>query len=156
MIKSLSTIRPVHFLLFFYIALAIPFLFCATAQSQNSTPMKEGWIDDDTYRVYASGVPKISLTNKIQRTMSAKEAAKVNAQSKIMQKLMGDIAEYYSRVNDYCSPAKLNTDVAGAIKGGTVLDERFDDQDKCTILYEVKSPGLKKMVTPPFPCNWGQ
>ena len=104
----------------------------------------EGWYDEDTYRIYSSGMPKDGLTNKIQRKGTARESAILLAQKNIMEKfkpVRSEACADYS-LDNYT----VSKELAGIIKGGTIIAERFDDEENCEIMYEVKSKGLKKIV----------
>ena len=37
-------------------------------------------------------------------------------------------------------------EVKGAVKSGTIVKEFYDDDNNCTIIYNVKYPDMKKIV----------
>ena len=104
----------------------------------------EGWVDEDTYRIYASGMPKEGLTNKIQRKGTSRESAILLAQKNIIEKFKPIRSEACA---DYSSGNyALSKELVGVIKGGTIIAERFDVEENCEIIYEVKSKGLKNKI----------
>lgn len=108
----------------------------------------EGWVDKDTYRTTATGVPKAGLTNKIQRRGTAREAAVLMAQSHVIEKFKGAKVEGASGVSDYASTGfAASKEFAGMVKGGSVVKETYDEDDNCEIVYEVKGKNLKKSLT---------
>jgi hypothetical protein len=108
----------------------------------------EGWVDKDTYRSTATGVPKEGLKNKIQRRGTAKEAAVLMAQAHVIEKFKGAKVEGASGVSDYASTGyAASKEFAGLVKGGSVVKETYDDEDNCEVVYEIKSKGLQKQLT---------
>lgn len=108
----------------------------------------EKWVDKDTYRTTATGVPKEGLKNKIQRRGTAKEAAVIMAQSHIIEKFKGAKVEGAAGVSDYASTGfAASKEFAGIVKGGSVVKETYDDEDNCEVVYEVKSKNLQKSLT---------
>jgi len=112
----------------------------------------EGWFDNDTYRIYSSGIPRDGLTNKIQRKGTAKESAILYAQKMVLERFKpvqnqscAGMADYGYYENPYVQSKELLV----IIKAGRVIAERFDEMEKCEIMYEVKSAGLKEMVLGP-------
>lgn len=110
---------------------------------------KEGWMDGDTYRKTATGIPQRNFTNAVQRKESAKRAAVLQAQYNILEYFNG------AKVESSCCYVLMHTEmdlrtmqeVKGYVKGGSVLATKFDDEHNCTILYEVKMKDLKVKVT---------
>ena len=56
-------------------------------QVKGDSYVSEGWVNDNTFRVIATGTPKATLTNKIQRRGTAKETAIIMAEKRIIEKL---------------------------------------------------------------------
>ena len=107
----------------------------------------EGWIDDDTYRIAAAGVPNSKLSNKVQRRESSKRAAILNAQYQVLEKFKGSTIEGAAGMSDFESTGiAIAQEVGGVVKGGSVVSATYDDDDNCEIIYEVKAKGLKKKV----------
>jgi len=108
----------------------------------------EGWIDDDTFRIAASGAANSKLTNQVARRESSKQAAKMNAQYQVLGKMKGATIEGAAGMSDFESTGiAVSEEVNGVLKGGSVIEAKWDDDDNCEIIYEVKSKGLKKKVT---------
>ncbi len=83
-------------------ALVAGFTACGGAlggQVKGDSFKTEGWVDKDTYRSTATGVPKEGLKNKVQRRGTAKEAAVLMAQSHVIEKFKGAKIEGASGVS---------------------------------------------------------
>lgn len=116
-------------------------------QVKGESYITEGWVDDHTFRVTATGAPKQGLTNKIQRRGTAKEAAIMAAQKTIIEKFKGARIEGAAGAVDYASTGvAIMKEFGGLVKGGSVKKETYDDDDNCEIVYEVMSRNLKKQV----------
>jgi len=107
----------------------------------------EKWVDKDTYQIAAAGVPNSKLTNKVQRRESAKRAAILNAQYQVLEKFKGSSIEGAAGMSDFESTGiAIAQEVQGFVKGGSVVQATYDDEDNCEIIYEVKAKDLKKKV----------
>jgi len=108
----------------------------------------EGWIDRDTFRIMATGNPRKGLTSDAQKKGTAREAAVLIAQIRILEKFNGDKIESCGGFSDYeQSHVTALKEYNAIIKNGVVIAEKYDDQFNCDIIYEVKYPGLKKKVS---------
>lgn len=121
-----------------------------TSKSQikgGETFVTEGWVDDNTFRVKAVGVPKKGLTNKYQRRGTAKEAALIMAQKRIIEKFVGARLEGASGASDYESTGvAVAKEFGGVVKGGSIVKETYDEDQNCEVVYQVERKGLKKTV----------
>ncbi len=131
------------------LGLAFTFTSCGGGkiggQVEGQTFKTEGWIDDDTYRLAASGVPKSTLKNKVARRESAKRAAILNAQYQVLEKFKGSKIEGAAGMSDFENTGiAIAQEVSGIVKGGSVVSATYDEEDNCEIIYEVKAKGLKK------------
>ena len=107
----------------------------------------EKWVDDDTFQLAASGVANSKLKNKVQRRESAKRAAILNAQYQILEKFKGSKIEGAAGMSDFESTGiAIAQEIQGVVKGGSVKNFTYDEEDNCEIIYEVKAKGLKKKV----------
>ena len=108
----------------------------------------DGWVDGNTYRITATGIPRKKLTDPVEKKKAAKTAAILYAQSSIIDRWIG------SRVNscggmpdlEISTPA-LSLEMNEIVKKGTILSETYDEELNCEIVYEVKQKNLKKKVT---------
>jgi hypothetical protein len=115
---------------------------------QGETFKTEGWLDDNTYRLAAAGVPTKTLTNKVQRRESATRAAILNAQYQILEKFKGSKLEGAAGMSNFeTTGIAIAQEVQGVVKGGSVQSVTYDAEDNCEIIYEVKAKGLKKKVS---------
>lgn len=103
----------------------------------------EGWIDENTYRIVAEGKALNSINNKDERKESAKRAAKMNAWFKILKKFKSIKKQNETtQVND----KSIAIDIQNIIKNGFIIDEIYDEQENCEIIYEIYEKSLKEMV----------
>ena len=107
----------------------------------------EGWITPDIFRVTATGVPKPGLTNKIQRRGTAKEAALIMGQKRILEKFVGARIEGAAGSADYASTGiAIAKEFGGTVKGGTIVKETYDEEDNCELIYQIEKKGLRASV----------
>lgn len=117
--------------------------------SESSIGQTEGWIDNDTFRVMSAGVFKKTITDMEERKKSSYHAALLNARYIMMEKFKGSFIEGCGGIMAYNpnSPKSLNNLKQVAWDGTLIADsERYDEEGNCSILYEVKKPGLKKYI----------
>lgn len=116
-------------------------------QVKGDSYVSEGWVNDNTFRVIATGTPKATLTNKIQRRGTAKETAIIMAETRVIEKFVGARVEGAAGAADYASTGvAVSKEFKGLVKGGTIVKETYDDDDNCEIIYQVEKKGLKKEV----------
>jgi len=106
----------------------------------------EGWIDDNTYQTTGVGIAK-NYPNKVQRRQTARRAAIISAQYQVLEKFTGSKVEGAAGMQDFqLTGIAVAQEVQGAIRGGSVIKETYDDEDNCEVIYQVQAKGLKKMV----------
>ena len=109
--------------------------------------MSEGWVTPDIFRVTATGVSKEGLTNKIQRRGTAKEAALIMGQKRVLEKFVGARLEGAAGAADYASTGiAIAKEFGGTVKGGTIVKETYDEEDNCEIIYQIEKKGLRSTV----------
>jgi len=114
---------------------------------QGETFTTEGWVDDDTFRIAAAGIPKKEMTNKVQRREASKRAAILNAQYQVIEKFKGSKIEGASGMENFeMTGIAIAQELRAVTKGGSVQKVTYDDEDNCEVIYEVKAKGLKKKV----------
>lgn len=108
----------------------------------------ERWVDDNTFQILAGGEPNEKLKGKIARQESAKEAAELNAKSKIIKKFIGSKVEGASGMENFIHSGTAVAEEFGAMfKGGSTKRVTYDKETQaCEIIYEVKGKNLKKRV----------
>ncbi len=105
----------------------------------------EGFIDDDTLQVKSLGFPKEGIDKKLQRRYTAKRAAQLNAEARIVEKLIGaNITGKTATEDGDLLGEVIKKDFDGLIKGGVIVQETYADDDSCEIIYKVVEKGLKK------------
>jgi len=136
-----------------YLALIIAMLIGAFASScETSDSMikgkkykTEGWVDDNTFRVTALGAPAADAKGMVKRKTQAREAALIMAQKRVLEKMIGAELKGASAVKDGESVGVVVTkEFQGMVKGGSILEETFDEDDNCEVVYEITGRGLKK------------
>ncbi|HNR89908.1 MAG TPA: hypothetical protein PKM65_16340 [Spirochaetota bacterium] len=132
------------------VACAFAFTACGQTiggQIKGDKFVTEGWVDDNTFRTTATGVPKKGLTNKTQRRLTAREAALLYAQKTVLEKFKGARIEGASGMADGASTGiAIAKEFGGLVRGGSVQKETYNDGDECEVVYEITAPGLKKRV----------
>ncbi len=109
--------------------------------------VREGWVDKDTFRVVAVGTPIESIKDRDRRRIIAREKAIRMAQYLIMEKFKGARIEGASGMSDVeTTGMAVAKEFNAVLKGGYIVEETYNDKDECEIVYEVRSPGLKKKV----------
>jgi len=115
---------------------------------KGKTFKNEMWVDDNTFRISAAGVPTRTLTNRVQRMESAKRAAILNAQYQILEKFKGAKTHGVAGMSNFeTTGVAVSQEVKGIVRGGSVYSVTYDKDQNCEIIYEVKARGLKKMLT---------
>lgn len=119
----------------------------------NITPVQkdiwqtEGWVDEDTYRILASADPAKGQTKPELRKKTARERARLNAQYNIIEKFKPHKIEACGGMAEFDPSARsISMELTGIVKGGSIILERYDEEQNCEIIYEVKARGLKKKV----------
>ncbi|MCP4138304.1 MAG: hypothetical protein GY754_45500 [bacterium] len=107
----------------------------------------EGWIDENTFRASAVGMPNRGVVNITQKKATAKRAATMMAQKRVIERFIGSRIEGAAGMAEYDSPAPaIVKEFGGIVKSGKVIKETYDNEYNCEIIYEVKSPGLRKRL----------
>lgn len=132
------------------IAVATVFGSCSSkmgGQVEGESFVTEGWVSEDIFRVTATGVPKEGLTNEVQKKGTAKEAALIMAQKRIIEKFVGARIEGAAGAADYASTGiAVSKEFGGLVKGGTIVKTTYDEDCNAEIVYQIESKGLKKQV----------
>jgi hypothetical protein len=138
--------------LFLLLTVAILFTACGGPGSwggevKGDSFVTEGWVSPDIFRVTSTGAPKEGLTNKVQRRGTAKEAAVIMAEKRIIEKFVGARLEGAAGAADYASTGiAVQKEFSGVVKGGTIVRSTYDDDDNCEIVYQVEKKNLRKEV----------
>ncbi len=107
----------------------------------------EGWVTPNIFRVTATGVPKEGIINDVQKKGTAKEAALIMAQKRIVEKFVGARLEGAAGAADYASTGiAVSKEFGGLVKGGTIVKTTYDEDCNAEIVYQIENKGLKKRV----------
>lgn len=118
---------------------------CRTGSAVNNEIwLKEGWIDNSTYRILATGKAEKRFSSIDLKKASAKRNAVINAQYQMLERFKpptkAACADY--EMPDYQVIREINV----LVKSGTVKSERYNADYSCEIVYEVKAAGFKQKV----------
>lgn len=106
-----------------------------------------GWVDGDTFRIMAGGMPGQDAKTEAEKKSSARENAIMFARAMIAERFRGVRTESCSGIVDYADlTVTIQKQFGEIIKNGRVIAEQYDAEYNCDVIYEVKSPGLKKRV----------
>ena len=125
------------------IILNVMFLCLNCAKAVDEKTVNGFWVDDDTYRVEATGYssPEKAELSYIQRSESACYAARLVARGHIMQVFSEHEFETIK------STKKEGGGFSGRMRGGRLVEKTVDvSGDKCFIIYEISEPGLKNKI----------
>ena len=108
----------------------------------------EGWIDENTFQVKAMGFSPENITDVNQRKYMAQRAAQVNAEARIVEKIIGASVEGKTATeNGQLLGEVIKKSFEGNIKGGTIVQKTFDKETQaCEVTYQVTGTKLKKKV----------
>lgn len=133
------------------VLVAVAFNACGSksmgGEVEGDSFVTEGWVSPDIFRVTATGVSKEGLKNKIQRRGTAKEAALIMAQKRIIEKFVGARMEGAAGAADYASTGiAVSKEFGGLVKGGSIVKSTYDEDDNCELVYQIEKKGLRKEV----------
>jgi hypothetical protein len=116
-----------------------------TVEGQSYTT--EGWVDDDTFRIAASCAAKKDLENVVQRKESAKRCATLNAMYQVIEKFVGSKIEGAAGMKNFeMTGMAVSQELRAIVKGGSVRNVTYDEEQNAEVIYEVKAKGLKNKV----------
>ncbi len=106
-----------------------------------------GWIDGDTFRVRSEALYQKQSGERDLRRADSKRLAVQQAQESVIEKFVRDRVKHASKVLDPRSTGvAITNEFGGIVRKGEVTREKYNERDACEIIYEVKSPDLKKRV----------
>jgi len=112
-----------------------------------SSSNPEGWINDDTFRAQVTGYAPEGSERKWRS--EAKEAAKIVGKETVMTKMIGSYIESTGATeNNELIGKVVKEKAAGSIVGMDIVKviEENEKEKSCTVIVEVSSPGLKKLM----------
>jgi hypothetical protein len=107
---------------------------------------QEGWLNENTLQVVVLGHAPDDVTTSTQRMYLAQRAAQLNAEARVVEKLVGaNVEGKTTNENGVLLGEVIKKDFEGMIKSGTIVKTRFDDKTQaCEITYQISAKGLKK------------
>jgi len=106
-------------------------------QVKHSPFQSKKWIDNDTYETSAVGFSLGGYVDEDIRRSVARKTAVLLAQTDIRNKFKSDKSGAYSSTGEFYT----------IVKNGRIINEFFDADDNCEIVYQIKGEGLKKKLT---------
>lgn len=126
------------------------FFACGGADTMikgESYEKREGWIDENTYQVVAIGLPMEGIDSEMQKRSTARDAAIIKAQSRVIEKFVGaEITGKAATENSRLLGEVIKKEFSGVIRSGDVVKETYNEQGECEIFYRVTGKDLKKNV----------
>ncbi len=105
----------------------------------------EGWIGGNTLRVRSLGAPNAKAKGFVRRRTQSEEAALLSAQKRVIELLAGaEVSGTSSSDSGESNGIKLNKSLSAVVKGGMIMEKSFDEDDNCSIVYEVHATDLKQ------------
>lgn len=107
----------------------------------------EGWLDDDTFQCRAIGAPNPDAKGKVRKMTQACEAAKIMAQYRIVELMVGVTIEGAANVDSgELGGIAISKEFAGTVKGGAIIRTSHDDELNCEVTYRLHKNGLRKLA----------
>ncbi len=119
----------------------------APDSSSDIKSLATGWVDGDTFRVRSEALSRRQSEERQLRRADSKRLAVQQAQDSVIEKFVRDRVKHATKVLDPRSTGvAITNEFGGVVKKGDIMREKYDERDACEIIYEVKSPDLKKRV----------
>lgn len=130
---------------FFLIAVILPLLTLPVCASRvkEKPPVKEGWMDDDTFRALGIGRSGPSDPTGSRACM----AGMMMAQTVILDKLAdAGAASVRGKVTTTYKPA-FRKEFSGTLKNPRIVSQKYyPDRRECEVIVEIREKGLRKKV----------
>ena len=123
------------------------FIISFTAGPNTKDFITEGWLDDDTFQCRAIGAPNPDAKGKVRKMTQACEAAKIMAQYRIVELMVGVTIEGAANVDSgELGGIAISKEFAGTVKGGAIIRTSHDDELNCEVTYRLHKNGLRKLA----------
>lgn len=143
--------------------LSLIFLTCSSKYSTGDCPGSEtlcgvintyseysrfidGFCGEDAYRIAAEGVPVKKPADADKMKEQSRQAAILNAQHSLYEKFTGACVEQVIVVGDEKRRIEFREKIHSITRSGRVIYISWDKSLICHIIYEVSSPGLRRMT----------
>ncbi|MCS6971848.1 MAG: hypothetical protein NZL89_02395 [Leptospiraceae bacterium] len=119
------------------------------SQGEGSTDSEEeGFVGEDKLLVKGDGVSPAGLTTQLQKEAAAKEAARMDAQRKVIEICRGANIQAAATVDNFAlAGSAVGKDLVGRLKGAKVKKANCKpdgDRVGCKVLMEIYKKGIKK------------
>jgi hypothetical protein len=126
---------------------------CVELRDVDIDNFHDGWCDPDTFRLITQGVSPAKEIDIEKRRDKSRQAAVLNAKYRILEKFIGARIEAGGLVSDdYRNPSldAYKAEVKDIIGKGTVIAEKWDDAQACTVIFQIRRPGLRRWAESGF------
>jgi len=114
-------------------------------EAKTKTYKSEEWIDNHTFQVKSIGSPRSGEKNLVKRKVQSKNAAKLAAQNRIVELLLGsEVSSTSTSTDGESGELLIRSELEGMIKGGSIVSESFDEQQNCEMVFRIHGRNLKK------------
>ena len=114
-------------------------------ENTTKTYKSEEWIDAHTFQVKTIGAPRSGEKSLVKRKVQSKNAAKLSAQNRIIELLLGsEVSSTSSSTDGESGEILIRSELEGMIKGGSIISESFDEEQNCEMVFRIHARNLKK------------
>ncbi len=108
---------------------------------------KDGWVDDNTYRITGIGYPGKNA-NEASFRLQACEAARIDATSKLLMKFAeAGIKSVKGKVSEEVIRNAVHREFSGIVKGMKVADTIYNDGKKmCQVIVELYEEDMRNKI----------
>ncbi len=105
----------------------------------------EGFIDTATLQVKGLGAPASDAKGFVKRRTQSKEAALLSAQKRVIEMCVGaKISAASGSDSGESTGVAITKELEGVMKGGQIVQESYDGDDNCELVYRVYSKNIQK------------
>lgn len=122
---------------------------CVEPHSIDIEKIPEGWCDPDTFRLAAYAAPPTKETDPEKRKALSRKSAELSAKYRMLEKFIGARIEAGGIIADdaYMKQKQQEREtLKKIIMTGEVIAEKWDNEQNCMVIFQLRRPGLKKMM----------
>jgi hypothetical protein len=122
---------------------------CIEMSNEDIAAFQDGWCDNNTLRVSATGVPPKNEKDTAKRREGAYRGAVIMAKYRITGKLSGDRIGAGGIIDDreyHAEEKRFKAFLNKVLDEGKVVGSIWDDEDNCQVIYQIRKTHLKKLV----------
>jgi len=126
---------------------------CVELRDSDTDNGTSQWCDQDTFRIWATGAPKAKEKDVEKRKDQTFNAAVLQAKYMILEKFMGARIEAGGLVADDYAQSRMDQykkEMKVIIGEGKVVAKKWDDEQYCAIVFQIRKPGLRRWAQSEF------